>query len=82
MNLEYILELRDSSTHYILPELGAIASRYFQSGVFNYSKIYQKFVDETPIELKGIGLLSLVFEGKMLSQTALKERIPLFLHYM
>ncbi|MFH6602276.1 DUF3644 domain-containing protein [Maribacter algicola] len=74
MNLEYIIDLRDLSTHYILPELASIASRYFQSGVFNYSKLYQDFTDEKPIELEGIGLLSLVIEGKNLSINSLNKK--------
>ncbi len=74
LNLEYLVELRNLSTHYILPELEPIASRYFQSAVFNYSKTFQSFANEPPIELKGIGLLSLIIEGTRYSQTSLKEK--------
>lgn len=74
MNLEYILELRDQSTHYILPELAGIASRYFQSGIFNFSKLYEEFTEEKPIELDGIGLLSLVIEGNTIVENSLAKK--------
>ncbi len=74
MNLEYIIELRDQSTHYILPELASIASRYFQSGVFNYTKLFQEFTGKKPIELEGIGLLSLVIEGDSISLNKLNKK--------
>ena len=40
LNVEYIEDLRDDATHYMLPALDAIASRYFQAGVMNFFREY------------------------------------------
>ncbi len=42
-NVESIVTLRDQATHLLFPELQGMASGLFQSGIFNYSKVFEDF---------------------------------------
>lgn len=74
MNVEYIHDLRDDSMHYVLPELGPIASRYFQSGVMNFFREYSAIAGYPPIQVSGVGMMSLVFDGIEPYQATLVQR--------
>jgi hypothetical protein len=74
LNVEYILDLRDETMHYVLPELGPIASRYFQSGVMNFFREYLALAGYPPMQVSGVGLLSLVFDGTEPYQATLVQR--------
>jgi hypothetical protein len=74
LNVEYIHDLRDETMHYVLPELGPIASRYFQSGVMNFFREYLALAGYPPMEVSGVGLLSLVFDGTEPYQATLVQR--------
>lgn len=63
LNVQYIADLRDDATHYMLPALDAIASRYFQSGVMNFFREFRSFTGEPPLQMNGVGLMSLVFDA-------------------
>jgi hypothetical protein len=73
-NIEYINDLRDESMHYVLPELGPIASRYFQSGVMNFYREFLSLAGYPPMQVSGVGLLSLVFDGTEPYQAMLVQR--------
>lgn len=73
-NVEYVHDLRDESMHYVLPELGPIASRYFQSGVMNFFREYLTLAGYPPLQVSGVGLLSLVFDGTEPYQAMLVQR--------
>lgn len=74
LNVEYIHDLRDETMHYVLPELGPIASRYFQSGVMNFFREYLALAGYPPMQVSGVGLLSLVFDGTEPYQATLVQR--------
>jgi hypothetical protein len=74
LNVEYIHDLRDETMHYVLPELGPIASRYFQSGVMNFFREYLALAGYPPMHVSGVGLLSLVFDGAEPYQATLVQR--------
>lgn len=74
LNIEYIHDLRDETMHYVLPELGPIASRYFQSGVMNFFRAYLALAGYPPMTVSGVGLLSLVFDGTEPYQATLVQR--------
>lgn len=74
LNVEYVEDLRDDATHYMLPALDAIASRYFQSGVMNFFKEYSTVAGIAPIQFNGIGLMSLVFDGADHSKATLVQQ--------
>jgi hypothetical protein len=63
LNVQRIADLRDDATHYMLPALDAIASRYFQSGVMNFFREFRAFAGEPPLQMYGVGLMSLVFDA-------------------
>lgn len=59
-NILRITELRDNAVHLLIPELQGIASRVFQSGVFNFSAAFEDFCEIPFIKTTNLGMLSLV----------------------
>lgn len=66
-NIERITYYRDQAVHLLMPEVQGIMSRIFQSGVLNYSTIFQDFTDQPFISSAHSGMLSLVGDLKNLS---------------
>lgn len=73
-NLFEINALRDESMHYMLNEIGPIVSRYFQAGVLNYFDAYKDLAGRPPIEVAGVGLLSIVFDAEEPEQAILDQK--------
>lgn len=71
LNVEYIEDLRDDATHYMLPALDAIASRYFQSGVMNFFREFMTEAGRAPLRMNGMGLMSLVVDAAEHTRTTL-----------
>lgn len=63
LNVQHIEDLRDEATHYMLPALDAIASRYFQSGVLNFFREFKEAAGYSPLKMNGVGLMSLVLDS-------------------
>ncbi|KFZ30790.1 hypothetical protein IDSA_06780 [Pseudidiomarina salinarum] len=61
-NVLKITDLRDNAVHLLIPEIQGIASRIFQSGVFNYSSKFEEFCEVPFINTANVGMLSLVGE--------------------
>ncbi len=70
-NVEYIEDLRDDATHFMLPALDAIASRYFQAGVMNFFGEYMAASGHAPLRMNGVGLMSLVIDAAELTPATL-----------
>lgn len=70
-NVQYIEDLRDDATHYMLPALDAIASRYFQSGVMNFFREFMAEAGRAPLRMNGVGLMSIVVDGAEHSKATL-----------
>ncbi len=58
-NIEAIAELRNMSTHLIMPELGVAYSPIFQAGVVNFLRTYRSWAANDAIPPHAIGLLTL-----------------------
>jgi hypothetical protein len=63
-NVLQIVDLRDKAVHLLMPELQGIASRIFQSGVFNYASEFETFCEIPFINTSNVGMLSLVGDFK------------------
>jgi len=63
-NITKITDLRDQAVHLLMPEVQGIASRLFQSGVFNYSSIFEEFCEIPFINTENTGMISLVGDFK------------------
>lgn len=63
-NLEMIADLRNMSTHLVMPELGIAYSPIFQAGVVNFLRAYREFVSDDPIPSHAVGLLTLTTGAK------------------
>jgi hypothetical protein len=63
-NVLQIVDLRDKAVHLLIPELQGIASRIFQSGVFNYASEFESFCEIPFINTSNVGMLSLVGDFK------------------
>ncbi len=61
-NILKITDLRDKAIHLLMPEIQAVASRLFQSGVFNYSSKFEEFSEVPFINTSNTGMISLVGE--------------------
>lgn len=73
-NIMEVNALRDESMHYMLSELGPMASRYFQAGVLNFFDAYKALAEKPPIELSGVGMLSIVFDAEEPEQAILDQK--------
>jgi hypothetical protein len=63
-NIDAIAELRNMSTHLIMPELGVAYSPLFQAGVINFMKTYKAWVGSDALPSHAVGLLTLTTGAK------------------
>jgi len=63
-NIELIADLRNMSTHLIMPELGVAYSPIFQAGVINFLKSYHSWVGVELLPPHAVGLLTLTTGAK------------------
>lgn len=63
-NIDAIAELRNMSTHLIMPELGVAYSPVFQAGVVNFLKTYKAWTGKEPLPAHAVGLLTLTTGAK------------------
>jgi hypothetical protein len=72
-NISKITDLRDQAVHLLMPEIQGIASRLFQSGVFNYSSTFEEFCQVPFINTDNTGMISLVGDFKIPPLSMLKS---------
>ncbi|MGM0905435.1 MAG: DUF3644 domain-containing protein [Pseudomonadota bacterium] len=72
-NIEIIADWRDEAVHLLMPEIQAIASRVFQSGVLNFSSEFEKFTEVPFISPQHTGMLSLVGDFQLPPASLLKS---------
>lgn len=63
-NIDAIADLRNMSTHLIMPELGVAYSPLFQAGVVNFLKTYKAWTGKEPLPAHAVGLLTLTTGAK------------------
>jgi hypothetical protein len=63
-NILKITDLRDQAVHLLMPELQGIASRIFQSGIFNYSSKFEEACEVPFLNTDNTGMISLVGDFK------------------
>jgi len=63
-NIDEIAELRNMSTHLIMPELGVAYSPLFQAGVINFLKSFKAWTGKEPLPAHAVGLLTLTTGAK------------------
>jgi hypothetical protein len=63
-NILEITDLRDKAVHLLMPEIQGIASRIFQSGIFNYSSKFEEVCEIPFINTDNTGMISLVGDFK------------------
>lgn len=63
-NIDAIADLRNMSTHLIMPELGVAYSPLFQAGVVNFLKTYKVWTGREPLPAHAVGLLTLTTGAK------------------
>ena len=73
-NIEMIADLRNMSTHLIMPELGVAYSPIFQAGVINYLKTYKAWVGVDALPPHAVGLLTLTTGAKTPSAVDLSTK--------
>lgn len=72
-NITKVTDLRDQAVHLLMPEVQGIASRLFQSGVFNYSSVFESFCEIPFINTENTGMISLVGDFKTPPLSMLKS---------
>ncbi|WP_422083291.1 DUF3644 domain-containing protein [Ulvibacterium sp.] len=73
-NLKLIIDLRNTSTHHILPELSAAYSPIFQASVINFIKLWKKEVSEPLLPESSLGLMSLTTGETEIKWEAVKTK--------
>lgn len=73
MNIEALIELRDSAIHLLIPELQPQLSRLFQANVLNYQQRYTLEMGCSPLSGQSVGMLSLVIDGAPSEIAIIKE---------
>lgn len=73
-NVEIVTEWRDQAAHLLMPELQAIASRIFQSGVLNYASEFEKFAGVPFISSQHTGMMTLVGDFKLPAMSVLQTQ--------
>jgi hypothetical protein len=63
-NVLQVTDLRDQAVHLLMPEMQGIASRIFQSGIFNYSSKFEDVCEVPFINTDNTGMISLVGDFK------------------
>ena len=74
INLEKIIELRNTSTHFITEEYEMVYVPLFQSCLFNFSEKMQKFHNVDITELISLNFLNLVVKEKALDENEIKAK--------
>ncbi|MDR1168374.1 MAG: DUF3644 domain-containing protein [Heliobacteriaceae bacterium] len=74
MNLEKIIELRNTSTHFITEEYEMVYVPLFQSCIFNFSEKMQKFHEVDVTELISLNFLNLVIKENALDENEIKAK--------
>lgn len=64
-NIDAIAELRNMSTHLIMPELGVAYSPIFQAGVVNFIKTFKAWTSRDALPAHAVGLLTLTTGAKV-----------------
>lgn len=59
-NIERIAYYRDQAVHLLMPEVQGVMSRIFQSGIMNFSKVFQDFAQQPFLQSSHAGMLSIV----------------------
>jgi hypothetical protein len=70
-NIEKVIFLRNQATHLLMEEAQGITSRVFQSGVSNYSEIFEAFTEFPFISASNSGILLLTGNLKSVSSAVL-----------
>lgn len=73
-NLEKIIELRNTSTHFITEEYEMVYVPLFQSCLFNYNEKMQKFHNIDVTDLISLNFLNLVVKEKSLDENEIKAK--------
>lgn len=74
LNLEKIIELRNTSTHFITEEYEMVYVPLFQSCLFNFGEKMQKFHGIDITELISLNFLNLVVKEKALDENEIKAK--------
>lgn len=74
INLEKIIELRNTSTHFITEEYEMVYVPLFQSCLFNFGEKMQKFHNVDITELISLNFLNLVVKEKALDENEIKAK--------
>ena len=73
-NIEMVADWRDQAVHLLMPELQAIASRIFQSGVLNFSSEFESFSQVSFISVQHTGMMTIVGDFKLPAMSLLKTQ--------
>ncbi len=74
LNLEKIIELRNTSTHFITEEYEMVYVPLFQSCIFNFNEKMLKFHDIDVTELISLNFLNLVVKEKSFDENEIKAK--------
>ncbi len=74
LNLEKIIELRNTSTHFITEEYEMVYVPLFQSCIFNYNEKMQKFHGIDVTELISLNFLNLVVKEKSFDENEIRAK--------
>lgn len=74
LNLEKIIELRNTSTHFITEEYEMVYVPLFQSCIFNFNEKMLKFHDVDVTELISLNFLNLVVKEKSFDENEIKAK--------
>lgn len=74
LNLEKIIELRNTSTHFITEEYEMVYVPLFQSCIFNFNEKMQKFHNVDVTELISLNFLNLVVKEKSFDENEIKAK--------
>lgn len=72
-NVQQIAYFRDHAVHLLMPEIQGIASRIFQSGILNFTSLFEEFTETPFLNNSHTGLLSLVGDFQTPSIAALNS---------
>ncbi|KKO47979.1 hypothetical protein VT06_13880 [Arsukibacterium sp. MJ3] len=73
-NIEIVTDWRDQAVHLLMPELQAIASRIFQSGVLNFSSEFESFAQVPFLAVQHTGMMTIVGDFKLPAMSMLKTQ--------
>ncbi len=74
LNLERIIELRNTSTHFITEEYEMVYVPLFQSCIFNFNEKMSQFHDIDVTELISLNFLNLVIKEKSLDENEVRAK--------